>query len=129
MARPADAQAKMDKKEFEGILKLFASKKEAADWFGVSESTIERYCRKEYECSFEALRDKYFVKTRIALKRKALQLALEGKGNTAIIIYLCKSLLGMADTPSQSVTIEPVKYASPSEQLEDFERDVQRRGK
>jgi len=95
MARPASAQAKIDKEELEKLLGLQPNEKEAADWFDVSINSLVRFIKTHYDCSFEELRDKRFVRTRMSIKRAQIQEAL--KGNATLLIWTGKQYLGQTD--------------------------------
>jgi hypothetical protein len=95
MARPPKAQEAIDKDELEKLMKLYPTVREAADWFGVSDSSLERFVKANFDMSFDALRDKSFVKTRIAIKRAQIDKAL--KGDNVMLIWCGKQYLGQRD--------------------------------
>jgi hypothetical protein len=101
MARPPKAQDAIDRDELEKLMRLHPSKTEAADWFGVSESSLERFVKKNFEMSFDALRDKSFVKTKIAIKRAQIEKAI--KGDNTMMIWCGKQYLGQSDKMDQAI--------------------------
>lgn len=101
MARPAKAQQAIDRAALEALLRFTPSRSEAADWFRVSESSLERFIKREFQMSFDALRAKSFVKTRIAIKRAQIEKAL--KGDNTMLIWCGKQYLGQVDKIDQKV--------------------------
>ena len=101
MARPAKAQQAIDRAELEKLMRLSPSRREAADWFDVSQSSLERFIKREFQISFEALRDKSFVKTKMAIKRAQIEKAL--KGDNTMLIWCGKQHLGQSDKVDQKM--------------------------
>lgn len=97
--RPPAAQNKIDEKVLKDLLKFYPSKQEAADWFDVSPSSLERFINKAFGCSFDDFRDKSFVKTKIAIKRKQIQKALTG--DNVMLVWCGKQYLGQMDKMDQ----------------------------
>ncbi len=105
-----------DRKEAEKLLSLWCTKEEMAGWFDMSVPTFERCCYEwaqelGYEQgSFETLRNIYGANTKASLRRSQIQAAI--KGNTGMLIWLGKQLLGQAEAPeaNQSATFN-VQYA------------------
>lgn len=93
--RPPTESAKINPQELDKLLGLCPSEQEVMDWFDVKLSTLSRFIKKQYGCSFEQVREKRFVRTRIALKRAQIESAL--KGNTTMQIWLGKQYLGQSD--------------------------------
>lgn len=97
----------IDKPELEKLLKLYVSKKETADWFDCSEKSVERFIKKEYQCTFDALRDKSFVRTKVAIRRAQIEKAL--KSDNTMLIWCGKQYLGQVDkqlVQNEDVTIK-----------------------
>lgn len=111
MARPPKAQLAIDAKVLDDLLQFFPSRKETADWFHVSESSLERFIKKHHDCSFEALRDKRFVKTKIAIKRAQIKKALSG--DNTMLIWCGKQYLGQREM-TEIVEPDPPYQAPPS---------------
>jgi hypothetical protein len=82
-------------KEFEGLCSIQATLREIAFYFHCSEDTIERAVKREYKSNFAEV----FAQKRqtgfISLRRQIWQSALNG--NPALLIFLAKQYLGMAD--------------------------------
>lgn len=91
MARP---RKPIDKTEFEKLCGLMCTKEEIAGWFSVSEDTIERFCKREYEESFAVVHKKHSSVGRISLRRSQFKLA---EKSPAMAIFLGKNYLGQRD--------------------------------
>ena len=114
MARPATARARIHKNELEKLMGFYPSEQEAADWFEVSISSLRRYIKVQFKCSFEQLRAKKFVRTKIAIKRAQIDKAL--KGDNSMLIWLGKQYLGQSDN------VEPAE-----DEKEQYERPASMR--
>lgn len=77
--------------EVEKLAKLWCSNREIADWFGIEESTLKY--------NFSDIIAKGRSETKQALRRAQLKAALEG--NTSMMIWLGKNILGQSDQPVQ----------------------------
>lgn len=117
MARPPKAQESIDKDELENLMKFSPTCREVADWFNVSENSIVRFIKNNFNLSFEELRNKSFVKTRMAIKRAQISKAL--KGDNVMLIWCGKQYLGQSDKvldednkPSE-IKVNITKYEPP----------------
>lgn len=119
MARPPKESDKINKDELEKLMRLYPSEKEAADWFGVTIKTLQRFIRKHFQSSFVQLRDKSFVKTKVGLKRAQIEKAL--KGDNTMLIWCGKQYMGQAEkvesktedtTPQQSIHEKAAKLVA-----------------
>lgn len=104
VGRPATETAKIDQEELVKLMGLHPSEQESADWFDVTIKTLQRFIRKQFDCSFVQLREKSFVRTRMSIKRAQIQLAL--KGNPTMLIWCGKQYLGQAEKVEQVVELE-----------------------
>jgi transposase len=95
MGRPPKAQEAIDKEELVELLKFFPSREEVADWFKVSPSSIDRFIKKNFKTTFDDLRNKSFVRTKIAIKRAQIKKALTG--DNTMLIWTGKQYLGQSD--------------------------------
>jgi hypothetical protein len=99
MARPPDAQDSIDSKELNAMLEVWSSVSEVADRFDVSVSSIKRYCKKNFKCSFDRLRAKRFIRTKTAIKRMQIKKALDG--DNTMLIWCGKQYLGQTEKVEQ----------------------------
>lgn len=89
------AKIQIDKRKLELYLRLRPLETDVAYLFGCDPKTIERFIKKEYDCTFAELRDKCMSYTRHNLVRKAISMALEG--NTVMMIFCLKNVCGWTD--------------------------------
>lgn len=92
MARP---RKEIDTEQFEKLCALQCTKEEIAGWFGVSDDTIERFCKREYKENFAVVFAKKRTPGLISLRRSGFELA---KKNAPVHIFYAKNFLGMRDT-------------------------------
>jgi hypothetical protein len=78
--------------EVEKLAKLWCTDKEIAEWFGIDANTLKY--------NFRDIITKGRIETKQALRRAQLKNALQG--NTTMLIFLGKAILGQSDQPMQS---------------------------
>lgn len=94
----------IDQHQFEQLCYMQCTLDEIAGWFGCSEDTIQRWCKRTYKTTFG---EAYAAKSqggRISIRRAQFELA---KKSPAMAIWLGKQYLGQSDAPhdgSQSST-------------------------
>lgn len=98
MARP---RIEIDRREFEGLCGLLCTMSEIADWFGCSEDTIRRWCKRTYHRGFEAVFAEKSARGRMSLRRSQFELA---KRSAAMAIFLGKNYLGQTDQQQVEIT-------------------------
>jgi hypothetical protein len=84
-------------KEFRKLCSLQCTLAEIADFFDVSEDTVERRCQEWFMSTFADAFKKYSAGGRQSLRRAQFKFAY--KGNTALLIFLGKQYLGQRDVP------------------------------
>lgn len=87
-------KVQIDKTEFEKLCHIQCTKREIAEWFGCSEDTIERWCKREYDENFAVIFEKKRSFGKISLRRIQWQLA---ERNATMAIFLGKQYLGQTD--------------------------------
>lgn len=95
MAKMGRPTIEIDKGQFENLCSLQCTKAEIAGWFGCSEDTIERWCKRTYNETFAATFAQKRAKGQISVRRALYQAAT--KGNTTAMIFWLKNHAGMAD--------------------------------
>lgn len=106
MARP---RKEIDSEQFEKLCALQCTLAEIANWFGCSEDTIERWCRRTYTdendqpIGFADAYKNYSVDGKISLRRFQFKMA-EKHPNMAI--WLGKQWLGQRDTIDVGMNID-----------------------
>ena len=119
MAHPGGRPPKeMTPAELEKLVAMGCTDKEIAAWFGM---TIRTLTEKKKEEPYKSIYDTAREITHISIRRQQLQAAL--KGNTAMLIWLGKTMLGQkdlmklsgdADEPIAIQSIE-VSYLKPTD--------------
>ena len=94
----------IDWKQFDKLCALQCTKLEIAAFFDMSDDTLSRRVREEFDCSFAELFKEKRKKGKAALRRMQWQLA--EKGNCSMLIWLGKNYLGQSDKLEQNVTNE-----------------------
>jgi hypothetical protein len=103
MARPLK---EIDQTEFEKLCALQCTRDEICGWFGVTDKTLDGWCKRTYGEGFSAVYDKKREAGRISLRRAQFQLAQK---SAAMAIFLGKQYLGQRDTPVEvSHTVSPI---------------------
>lgn len=95
MAEMGRPKTHIDWDQFEKLCSLHCTKQEIAGWFKVSEDTIERRVKEEYGETYTAVYLQKRSNGRVSLRRKMMEVAMGG--NTAMLIFLSKNLLGFGD--------------------------------
>lgn len=89
------AKDKIDKSTFEKLCGMWCTLIEIADFFGVSEDTVERWCKETYEDTFAEVYKRRSSQGNISLRRWQLKSA--EKGNVTMQIWLGKQHLGQKE--------------------------------
>lgn len=90
------AQDKINKSDFEKLCSMWCTLVEIAEFFDVSEDTVERWCKETYNETFADTYKKKSSKGKIALRRWQLKSA--EKGNVTMQIWLGKQHLEQKET-------------------------------
>ncbi len=91
MARP---RKEIDQKQFENLCGLQCTLEEICGWFGVTDKTLDGWCKRTYRASFsEVFRQKRGV-GKVSLRRSQWRLA---EKNASMAIWLGKQYLGQRD--------------------------------
>lgn len=95
MARTGRPRIKIDVEEFKKLCTMQATLEEIAGWFGCSEDTIERWCKRELKMCFADAFKRFSSGGKISLRRKQFHVAMDG--NATMLIFLGKQYLGQSD--------------------------------
>ncbi len=91
MARP---RKEIDQKQFENLCGLQCTLEEICGWFGVTDKTLDGWCKRTYRASFsEVFRQKRGL-GKVSLRRSQWRLA---EKNASMAIWLGKQYLGQRD--------------------------------
>lgn len=89
--------------EFEKLCVLQCTQEEICGWFGVTDKTLNSWCKRTYEQSFsEIFKEKRGV-GKISLRRAQFQLA---EKNANMAIWLGKQYLGQSDRGEYTVAVD-----------------------
>ena len=94
MAKTGRPKKEIDKKEFEKLCALQCTKEDIADWFEVSEDTIDRFCKREYGISFAVVFKQKRAKGKVSLRKSGFDMA---RSNPTVHIFYAKNFLQMTD--------------------------------
>lgn len=100
MARP---RIEIDQKQFEQLCSIQCTKEEIAGFFGCSEDTIERWCRREYKDCFAVVFKQKRGLGKISLRRSQFRMA---ETNPTMAIWLGKQFLGQTEKQEVAVSIQ-----------------------
>lgn len=94
MAKTGRPKKEIDKKDFEKLCALQCTKEDIADWFEVSEDTIDRFCKREYKASFAVVFKQKRAKGKVSLRKSGFDMA---RTNPTVHIFYAKNFLQMTD--------------------------------
>ena len=95
------AQDKIIKEQFENLCGMWCTLIEIADFFGVSEDTVETWCKNTYNETFSDVYKKKCSKGNISLRRWQMKSA--EKGNVTMQIWLGKQHLNQKEKLSDEI--------------------------
>lgn len=91
MARP---RKEIDQRQFESLCGLQCTKEEICGFFGITDKTLENWCKRTYKIGFSEVFKQKRGAGRISLRRSQFRLA---EKNAAMAIFLGKQYLGQSD--------------------------------
>tara|TARA_R100000781_G_scaffold112221_2_gene79293 strand:+ start:2505 stop:2876 length:372 start_codon:yes stop_codon:yes gene_type:complete len=111
-------KVEFDWDKFDSILQFKPPKQVCSDILGISEDSIERRIKEEYDCTFSEYRARRMGPMKIRLAQKIIQMALNG--NVPCLIFCAKVYLGWSDKPieEQNKEVANVVLNIPSNQRE-----------
>ena len=118
MARP---RKEIDQKQFENLCGLQCTLEEICGWFGVTDKTLNSWCKRTYSESFsEVFRQKRST-GKISLRRNQWRLA---EKNASMAIWLGKQYLGQKDIVEVGVEKDNVQDDALSESLRELAKGL-----
>lgn len=96
MARP---RKEIDQKQFENLCGLQCTKSEICSWFGITDKTLESWCKRTYKTGFSDVFAEKRGLGKISLRRAQFRLA---EKNAAMAIWLGKQMLGQRENPEEA---------------------------
>lgn len=100
MGRP---RAEIDREEFEKLCGMQCTLDEVCYWFGVTDKTLNAWCKRTYKQSFSEIFEQKREAGKISLRRLQFQLA---EKSAAMAIWLGKQYLGQKE-PESTVEVKP----------------------
>lgn len=91
-------QVYIDKTQFEKLCALQCTEVEICDWFGITDKTLCKWCKKTYKKTFSEIFKQKRNLGKISLRRKQWKLA---DTSTPMAIFLGKQYLGQTDKVEQ----------------------------
>lgn len=103
MARP---QKEIDKVQFEKLCAIQCTELEICSFFGVSDKTLDKWCKRTYGCRFSVIFGEKREAGKVSLRRSQWQ---QAQTNPTMAIWLGKQFLNQRDNKDIVVkqTIEP----------------------
>ena len=118
MARP---RKEIDQKQFENLCGLQCTLEEICGWFGVTDKTLNSWCKRTYSKSFsEVFRQKRST-GKISLRRSQWKLA---EKNANMAIWLGKQYLGQKDIVEVGVEKDNVQDDALSKSLRELAKGL-----
>ena len=118
MARP---RKEIDQKQFENLCGLQCTLEEICGWFGVTDKTLNSWCKRTYSESFsEVFRQKRSM-GKISLRRSQWRLA---EKNASMAIWLGKQYLGQKDIVEVGVEKDNVQDDALSKSLRELAKGL-----
>ncbi len=99
----ARGKKEIDKKQFENLCGLQCTLEEICGWFGVTDKTLNAWCKRTYGAPFSEVFKQQRGKGKISLRRHQMRLA---SNSATMAIWLGKQYLGQTDKPEESVDME-----------------------
>ena len=94
MAKMGRPPAEIDKRQFEQLCSFQCTRNEICDWFGITDKTLNAWCRRTYGQTFSVVFEEKRSKGKISLRRFQFQLA---ERNPTMAIFLGKQILNQQD--------------------------------
>lgn len=91
MARP---KKEISQSQFESLCGLQCTKQEICDFFGLTDKTLESWCKRTYKAGFSEIFRQKRGNGKVSLRRKQWQLA---EKSASMAIFLGKQYLGQRD--------------------------------
>ncbi len=108
MAKRGPKLTHIDWDDFDKLCYMQCTLIEIAEWFNLSEDTIERYVKAKFKIKFAEYIKRKSCRGKISLRRAMFRKAIEGD-NPTMQIWLSKQHLGMQDSPLIEQAVEALK--------------------
>ena len=118
MGRP---RAEIDKKQFENLCGLQCTLEEICGWFGVTDKTLDSWCKRTYYASFSEVFKQKRGLGKISLRRSQWRLA---EKSATMAIWLGKQYLGQRDQVDVNMPGNAVKDDALSVSLRELAKEL-----
>ena len=118
MGRP---RAEIDKKQFENLCGLQCTLEEICGWFGVTDKTLDSWCKRTYHASFSEVFKQKRGLGKISLRRSQWRLA---EKSATMAIWLGKQYLGQRDQVNVNMPGNAVKDDALSASLRELAKEL-----
>jgi len=105
----------LDWKLIDSILQFGARLIDCSEMCEMSDDSIQKRIREEYNCTFSEYRDRKMSKMRMKLLQKQYDVAMQG--NVALLIWLGKQHLGQQDKQEVTSFVNEIKIKKEDENL------------
>lgn len=102
MAKTGRPKKEISQSQFENLCALQCTHEEICQFFGVSEPTLQGWCKRTYGKTFFQVFEEKRAGGKISLRRMQWRLA---ERNSAMAIFLGKNILGQRDAMSVGVNL------------------------
>mgnify|MGYP004652796275 CR=1 FL=1 len=125
MARTGRPKKNIDQKQFESLCGLQCTLEEICGWFGITDKTLNSWCKKTYNKTFsEEFKEKRST-GKISLRRHQWRLA---EKNANMAIWLGKQYLGQKDQVETTIAEGTVQDDGLSASLRELARSLKSDG-
>lgn len=119
MARP---RKEIDQKQFENLCGLQCTLEEICGWFGITDKTLDSWCKRTYHASFSEVFAQKRGAGKISLRRSQWRLA---EKSAAMAIWLGKQYLGQRDQIETTIAVDKREDDALSASLRTLAEDIE----
>lgn len=119
MARP---RKEIDQKQFENLCGLQCTLEEICGWFGITDKTLDSWCKRTYHASFSEVFKQKRGNGKISLRRSQWRLA---EKSAAMAIWLGKQYLGQRDQIETTIAVDKREDDALSASLRALAEDIE----
>lgn len=125
MAKTGRPRKEIDQKQFESLCGLQCTLEEICGWFGVTDKTLDGWCKRTYHASFSEVFKQKRGAGKISLRRSQWRLA---EKNANMAIWLGKQYLGQKDQVETTIAEGTVQDDGLSASLRELARSLKSDG-
>jgi len=113
-----DGKININYEVLDALLQHKITKKFCAEYLGVSEDTLERRLREDFDMTFKEYHALKLQNTSYKLQQQAIKMAL--KGNAVMMIFCLKNLSGWSDKSESELKIKSNVEALSDDELKEI---------